>query len=203
MAKNSGGKSSGPSRIKFIMVDAEIVDGDLSAITQAIQNALRPPAPATVKRIAVQGTQTTTSTGAEVEEEVEEVDEEEVIEGTVTQAKAKGPRKPAAAPKALDFDLKADPSFKSFIEGKDVDSHQKKFMVAAVWLQEHRGINRITSNHIYTCYRHVGWSIGIPDWGQPLRDLKARDFLTTPEKGKYEVHHLGLDFVNGLENGAS
>jgi hypothetical protein len=41
MAK-SAGKSGGTSRIRFVMLDAEIPDGDLSQITQAIHNALKP-----------------------------------------------------------------------------------------------------------------------------------------------------------------
>jgi hypothetical protein len=53
MAKNSAGKTGGTSRIRFILVDTEIADGDIHSITQAITNALRGPAgsPA-VKRLA-------------------------------------------------------------------------------------------------------------------------------------------------------
>jgi hypothetical protein len=52
MAKNSSG-SKNPSRIRFIMVDAELGDGDVSQITQAITNALRPPVTnMSMKRIA-------------------------------------------------------------------------------------------------------------------------------------------------------
>ena len=51
MARISAAKSSFPSRIRFIMFDAEIADGDIGPITQAIQNALRVPAPATVQKL--------------------------------------------------------------------------------------------------------------------------------------------------------
>ncbi|MES0100947.1 hypothetical protein [Mesorhizobium sp. M0019] len=40
MAKQSTSKN-GTSRIRFIMLDAEIPEGDLNQITLAIQNALR------------------------------------------------------------------------------------------------------------------------------------------------------------------
>jgi hypothetical protein len=43
MAKAQPPKVPGASRIRFIMVEAEMANaGDLSQITQAIQNALRP-----------------------------------------------------------------------------------------------------------------------------------------------------------------
>jgi hypothetical protein len=50
MAKSSG-KSGGMSRIRFVMVDAEIAEGDVGAITHAIQNALRGSAPSAVQRL--------------------------------------------------------------------------------------------------------------------------------------------------------
>jgi hypothetical protein len=45
MAKSSSGaKVTGTSRIRFIMLDAELANSDLTQVTQAIQNALRPSA---------------------------------------------------------------------------------------------------------------------------------------------------------------
>ena len=43
MAKQSAGTKN-PSRIRFVMVEAELGDGDIGQITQAITNALRGPA---------------------------------------------------------------------------------------------------------------------------------------------------------------
>ena len=42
MAKSGTTRSGGTSRIRFIMLDAELAEGDLTQIAQAIQNALRP-----------------------------------------------------------------------------------------------------------------------------------------------------------------
>jgi hypothetical protein len=41
-----------PSRFRFIMIDAELGDGDIAHITQAVQNALRPPTAPVPKRLA-------------------------------------------------------------------------------------------------------------------------------------------------------
>jgi hypothetical protein len=60
----------------------------------------------------------------------------------------------------------------------------------------------VTDGHIYTCFRSIGWSTNIADFGQPLRELKSRKFFTTPERGHYAINHIGLDYVKKLSNGA-
>ena len=54
-------------------------------------------------------------------------------------------------------------------------------------------IDAITVDHIYTCYRLLGWPTDIPDFAQPLRWLKHQQLFTSPERGKYAINHLGLD----------
>jgi uncharacterized protein YjhX (UPF0386 family) len=47
------------------------------------------------------------------------------------------------------------------------------------------------------------WSVNIPDFWQPLRDLKAKKYFVKNEAGNYEINHIGLDYVNKkLANGA-
>lgn len=50
MAKASA-KAGGTSRIRFVMFDAEVADGEIGQITQAIQNALRGPAQVIARRL--------------------------------------------------------------------------------------------------------------------------------------------------------
>ena len=70
---------SGTSRIRFIMVDAEISDGDLSQITSAIQNALKPATTVIQQRIAVPSAHPALSgAGAEDDPAEEEIREAEV-----------------------------------------------------------------------------------------------------------------------------
>jgi hypothetical protein len=59
----------------------------------------------------------------------------------------------------------------------------------------------VTDGHIYTCFRSIGWSTSIADFGQPLRELKSRKFFTTPERGHYAINHIGLDHVKKLGGG--
>jgi hypothetical protein len=200
MAKSS--KPTGTSRIKFIMLDAEIADDQIQSVTQAITNALRGPNTA-VKRIAAPAAQVNGHADAEEVEVLDDEDELDAVDVTPTPARAKSPRKAPKAPDIVTIEMNEPLSFADFAKGKDDGSQHKKFMIAAAWLHDHRSTPIVTDGHIYTCFRSIGWSTAINDFGQPLRELKGRKFFTTPERGHYEINHIGLDYVNKkLANGA-
>jgi len=178
----------GASRIRFVMFDAEIADGDLGPITQAIQNALRGPAANTVvKRITAPVPHGNGGADAAEPEIVEE--EMEEVDATPAAPKARAPRKPGPKPTVIDdIDIKSDPPLSSLV---DPGSNHKRYLVIAAWLHDHRGIEAITANHIFTCYRHLGWPIDIPDFSQPLRELKHKQYFTG-DRGQYAINQLGL-----------
>ncbi|PZV36889.1 hypothetical protein [Mesorhizobium kowhaii] len=200
MAKNSSGKVSGTSRIRFVMVEAEIADGDIGQITQAIQNALRGPASPVMKRLAA--TPPPQEAEVEIEPEIDDVEESEIID--VRPAKPRTTRKVPKTPDVVDIDMNRHMSLASFAQGKDAKSQHKKYLIAAAWLKEHRGIDGVAAGHIYTCFRSMAWPINIPDFWQPLRELKSRKYFSRNESSEYEINHLGLDYVNklGSTNGA-
>jgi hypothetical protein len=192
MAKGSAGRSGGTSRVRLVVMEAEIADGgDLSQFTQAMQNALRGPAPTTVKRITAPTPQ---PNGAADAAEVEIV-EETVLEGfdavnvTPTAPKAKTPRKPAPKPSVVEIDITSEPPLSSLVDPK---SNHRRYLAIAAWLHDHRSIEAVTADHIYTCFRHLGWPTDILDFAQPLRELKHKQYFTTPERGKYAINQLGL-----------
>lgn len=184
-------KSGGTSRIRFVMVEAEIADGDIGQITQAITNALRPvAAQATVKRIAVtvpQGNGEPT-TEAEILDEAE-VEDAETVHAPATPPKQRPARKPGPKPNVIPIDVEAHPPLSSL--GK-FNSNHKRYLAIARWFHDHRSIEVITVDHIYTCYRHLGWPINIVDFAAPLRELKFKQYFTQPESGKYAINQLGL-----------
>jgi hypothetical protein len=203
MAK--GSKPGGTSRIRFVMFDAEIADGEIGPITQAIQNALRGPAPVTVQRLAPsaaakpaeQEVNGTRAADAELE-----VDQDGVVIDAVAEAPRQRPsRKPAPTPDIVPIEMNDEVSLASFAQGKDSKSHHKRFLIAAAWLKEHRNVDAVTVDHIYTCYRSMSWPTNIPDFAQPLRELKSKKFFTQPEKGRYAINHIGLDYVKKLGGG--
>jgi hypothetical protein len=197
MARNFSGSKS-PSRIRFVLVEAELGDGDISQITQAITNALRPPTNAAVKRLSVSGPMVNGSDTVEselVEESVEGVD---ALDVTPAAPKHPRQRKSPRAPDIVAIDMNADMSLAAFAAGKDASSQHKKYLICAAWLKEHRSIDTVSAGHIYTCFRSMEWSVNIPDFSQPLRDLKRRKFFTKNDADEYEINHIGLDFVKKL-----
>jgi hypothetical protein len=50
----------------------------------------------------------------------------------------------------------------------------------------------------------MDWAANIPDFWQPLRDLKAKKYFVKNDNGEYEINHIGLGFVKKLggSNGA-
>ncbi|TCU73554.1 hypothetical protein EDE08_104422 [Bradyrhizobium sp. R2.2-H] len=204
MAKSS--KPTGTSRIKLIVLDAEVADDQIHTLTAALTNALRPAAPAPALRRLPPAPPQLNGGGEPEQEEmdfdrVDAGDEAEVI--TLKKPRSSSPRKPPKAPDVVDIDMNAPLSFSDFSKGKDDGSQHKKFLIAAAWLAEHRNVPIVTDGHIYTCFRSIGWSTAINDFSQPLRELKGRKFFTTPERGHYEINHIGLDYVNKkLANGA-
>jgi hypothetical protein len=120
------------------------------------------------------------------ETEMEEVD---AVDVTPAAPKAKTPRKAAPKPTVIPIDTAGEPALSSLVDGK---SNHRRYLSIAAWLHDHRGMETITADHIYTCYRHLGWPTDIPDFAQPLRELKHKQYFTSPERGKYAINQLGL-----------
>jgi hypothetical protein len=203
MAKPASQKpASGSARIRFIMLEAEIPEGDLSQFTHAIQHALRPttisvPSPRIVTLATQRATDNATETDAQAEQPTFEaaIHEPEQTEeaAPASPARRSTPRKA----KVLDIDLNCDPSFAAFANEKKPDNHLKRYLVVAAWFKEARNINVITMDHVYTCYRSVGWPSNNADFGQPLRSLKRQQKMTQNDDG-FVINHLGLQEVTDL-----
>jgi hypothetical protein len=174
------------------MLDAEIAEGDVAAVTQAIQNALRAPAATTVvKRLAAPAAHFNGATDAS-EPDMDEgptIEETTSVETLSEAPKQRAPRKPAPKPNVIEIDVASEPPLSSLV---DPGSNHRRYLAIAAWLHDHRKIEVINADHIYTCYRHLRWPIDILDFAQPLRELKHKQFFTSPERGKYAINQLGL-----------
>ncbi len=206
MAKSSAPKSGGTSRIRFIMLDAEIPEGDLSQITEAIQNALKPATTTIVQqRVAPKPAPAIVNLSANVQEmDAEDVDfDPEEGDGVAPEAKsarAKGPTKPRkpTTPKVIDLDLTTGTSLEAFATDKSPKNEPERNLVVLAWFHEHRNSEPVTVNHVYTCYKALKWGIGIPDFSWPLRALKKEQLINSPGRGQYVINHLGLARVNKM-----
>lgn len=198
MAKAS--KMGSPSRIRFVMVEAELAEGHIGQITLAIQNALR--GPATVQRIAPPvAAKNIAPEPHEFNDELENEEKDETLDVTPEVARQRAPRRPAQTPKVISIDLDSDPSLASFAEKFKPNSHHTRYLIIAAWLHEHRSIDAITADHVYTCYRSLEWHCNVNDFAQPLRELKHKQLFGSPARGKYTINHLGLARVAKLGAG--
>lgn len=206
MAKQPAAKS-GTSRIRFIVIDAEIPEGDLSQITTAIQNALKPTTTVIQQRLPSHVTAAALPNGAidadvELDGEAMELENESLVEPVVTrQPREARPRKPISM-KVLDLDLTSAPSFEVFATEHMPKNDTERNLVALAWFKEQRPDEIVTANHVYTCYRAMRWPSGIDDFGSILRSLKSQQLVKSVGRGQYEINHLGIARVEKLR-GAS
>lgn len=193
MAKGSG-RAGGTSRIKFIMFDAEIADDQIQSVTQAITNALRGPTPPSApRRLAAAQVN-----GHAVEEEAAEPDLFDQVEEPDVDVtpKKKTPRRAAPKPTVIQIDTDSEPKLSMLVDPK---SNHRRYLMIAAWLHDHRDTPVITHDHVYSCYRLLGWPTDIADFAQPLRELKHKQYFTTPERGKYAINQLGLQKAKEAE----
>lgn len=201
MAKQPTNKG-GTSRIRFIMLDAEIPEGDLSQITSAIQNALKPTTTLIQQRLPSAAAAVLPNGSAEIDAENEggavKLEDEEAAEAPVLrQPRESRPRKPTSM-KVLELDLTSAPSFESFATEHIPKSDTERNLVALAWFKEHRPSEVVTANHVYTCYRTMKWPSGIDDFPAILRSLKSQQLVKSVGRGQYEINHLGIARVEKL-----
>jgi hypothetical protein len=92
------------------MVDAELGDGDVSQITQAITNALRPPVTnMSMKRIAASAQPNVDQNSDATDVEVVEAELEEIEALKPIASKPKTQRKVGVKPNVIDLDIDSDP----------------------------------------------------------------------------------------------
>lgn len=202
MAKQPTSKS-GTSRIRFIMLDAEIPEGDLSQITAAIQNALKPTTTIVQQRFPATSHVQLPGDGIRDEELDAEFAEAEPSDEGETAPRSREPkqaRKPTV-PKVLDLDLTSGVSFESFVSEHPPKNDTERNLVALAWFKEHRPDEAVTSNHVYTCYRASKWPSGIDDFSWPLRALKKEQLVKSTGRGQYEINHLGIARVESMGSG--
>ena len=186
------------------MLDAELPEGDLSQITAAIQNALKPTTTIIQQRLPSSATSavlpaSTQDAEVEFEGEAAELGDQTQPEVTVPrQSRAPRARKPISM-KVLDLDLASGTSFESFASSHVPKNDTERNLVALTWFKEHRPSEAVTANHVYTCYRAMNWPTGIEDFASILRSLKSQQLVKSIERGQYEINHLGIARVEKMK----
>lgn len=173
--------------------DATLQDG-LRTIGAALAKVLPHNVPAPATRVI-----TLTADQAEVSmngsENVDEVPGEQEEERST--ARLERQRRAVKSPSILELDLTSgDVPLAKFLNNHPLESINKKYLFVAYWLKNQRQILEVTSDHIHTCYRHMGWQTP-KDAAQPLRDGKSKlDWFSNGEaRGSYRINHVGENQV--------
>lgn len=170
MAKSPTSKS-GTAKVRFIMLDAEISDGDFNQIAQVIQNAFKPTT--TIVHQRAPDGEPKSLAGPSIEIDGEIADDGDTLgesDSVADGSNSKAPRAPRArrptTPDVIEIDLTSDVSWSDFADSHDVKSDVDRYLTVATWLKEHRSVDAISADHVYTCFRAVGWSTAIEDFSQ-------------------------------------
>jgi len=200
MAKQSVPKA-GITKVRFLMLEAEGSESDLSQIFAAIQSAVKPTTQIIQQRLAPN------NTTAFIEQASIDIDEaeddlspepDEVVAATPKRTQPSRVRKPTT-PDVLDFDFLSELSLQDFADRHtDVDNEPDRYLIIAAWFKDHRDVSAVTTSHIYTAYRTLDWPAGIEDFGWPFRYLKKQKFFGSATRGEFEINHLGLAKVKKL-----
>jgi hypothetical protein len=184
------------NKIRFVLVEADISDGNLSELTHAITSALKPTITPVHRQLPARQVMQALPEVSESaqEEEVDGAPDDEVQEeaGEDTPRTPK-PRAKLALPKYLpDLDLSGNgTSFKDYIEAKPPRNHVKRYLSAAMWLKEHGNSPTINADKVYTCYKTASWPLGINDWDSNFRGAVKRDLMRRVSPGEYAITPIG------------
>jgi hypothetical protein len=200
--KKTVASASRSNKIRFVLVEAEIGDGNLSELTNAISNALKPavapvrPAFRTVSpRLALPGMDENSDHEPESEVQHDNLGSEDSdAEEEPIASRSARPRSKPALPKYLpDLDLNGTngKSFKDYALEIDPKKHIKRYLVAAAWMKEYGSHETVNSDIVYTAYKTASWPLGINDWDANFRGAVKRDLMHRKSPGEYTITPLG------------
>lgn len=186
--------------------DNATLQENIRAITNTLARALAPQTRVVQAppQIANGNSNSTTEDSKQTEQaslfenDTDAIDADVIPVTTKPKAKNNSARK-YPTPEILDIDLESgNVSLKAFIEQKKPSNESKRYLAIAYWLKNNRGINEITKDHIYTCYRFLHWNVP-KDTSQPLRLMKTQGWMNKgQESGAYSINHVGENVVNEM-----
>ena len=92
-------------------------------------------------------------------------------------------------------------SFKEFATQKNPQTEGEKHLVAALWMDQHGGLETFTIHNVFTCFRTMDWNTA-GDFGQPMRLMKKdKSYYSTPKFGLWKLTATpGMDAANAIGN---
>jgi hypothetical protein len=126
------------------------------------------------------------------------------VEDDGDHQRSSGQRKYTVQTLVSDLDLTAGgQGWKAFAVDKAPQNDNEKYLVAAIWLTESAGLETFTTDHIFTCFRAMGWKEQ-KDFSQPLRLMKSKkSYFENPSRGVWKLTtSIGVPAAQKIDNGA-
>jgi hypothetical protein len=204
MAKNDRTVVNNKGRVKLRVIEFELdgsdstlqesIKGILSAINTRSNNTTAPAA-LTTKNIP-----DSREPEADSDNGIDGADFDSVTPEAETTTVREKKQRSFKTPQILDIETQngAMP-LKTFCEEKKATTgtDARKYLVIAAWLKEYRNLPDVGADHIYTCYRAMGWHPP-KDVSLPFRNMKSQNgwFGSGQERGTYAINHVGLAQVD-------
>lgn len=185
------------NRFRVLLIEGDVLPGELEVFAQAIAAAIRPtpPSPMSPRTVpaAIPASKPVFVAPNSFADDVPQTELEIEQESPPTKPQNGPVKKKLRTPKLvsdLEFTSGEKPLV-DFMKEHDPKGHSKRYLAIVYWLKNYRNINEASADHIYTCYRALG--LNVPkDVGSVLRGLKSQEW---PEKGSddgfYKITHIG------------
>ena len=192
-------------RVKFRIIEFEL-DGNDSTLQESLRSlatAIQGRNSGLPTKRMLNGTPSGTSDavippseGEDSESETDVSDESREQEPAERQSNPRGPRS-YKEPQILQIRSRYTAVAEISLDAKNPEADAERYLLIAAWLKEARNIAEVGGDHIYTCYRAMGF-YPPKDAVQPLRDMKKQGwFVKGAAKGTYTINHIGLKKAAG------
>jgi hypothetical protein len=138
------------------------------------------------------------------------IERDETLIDTPKEAAPEAPRSSRAAgtwsrkPKfnsKLDFTGNGKP-WKAFAAEKNPQADNDKYLIAALWLQEHAKIEPFTASDIFSCFRTMEWK-ELEDFTYPMRYLRqTKSYFDIPKRGQWKLNQHGVEAAKAFSTPA-
>jgi hypothetical protein len=188
------------NKFRLVVFEGDLSDGSISELAQALTSALKPTAPTIIRQLP-KGNAPAQLLAPEQEEEVED-DEDTVIDGNQEEQEEPTPtasvapktprtKKPPKPPTYLPDLITDMAAFKEFAKQKAPKSKNQQYLVAAYWLKKFGGVENVSADMVYTCYKSAPWSAGFNDWSQTFHNLVHAELMRKVGKGEFAINPTG------------
>lgn len=128
----------------------------------------------------------------------------QALEEKTIQSSRKIKRKPKGGVKfkptislVKDLDLNPDgkKSFRSFAQEKAPKSGFEKCVVAIYYLHDELGLDGVTSDHVFTCFKDAGWRVPSDLYNVLVATSSRKGWLDTSDMMNIKVTHRGENLI--------